>query len=107
MHLIHVDAINELNQVGGTRTWLIIADSLFEAISLVPAGYCAKEMAVQPGFASGPARVIGWLGAIVIRDGMPGIEASIVEFAARKELPPACVAFKSRCSGRNEGAIDG
>jgi len=62
MHLIQVDTVKEKNELRGTRTWLVIADSLFEALSLIPAGYRPKAVEVQAGAVSGPGRVIGWLG---------------------------------------------
>lgn len=44
------------------RTWLVLADTLGEALPLVPDG-CALETAVAcPDRGTGRARVIGWMG---------------------------------------------
>lgn len=47
----------------GPRTWLVIADSLFEAMSLIPDGFSVKAVKVRIGAVAGPGRVIGWIGA--------------------------------------------
>lgn len=60
MHLIHVETVKDENQLSSARTWLVIADSLFEAMSLIPNDYRPKAAEVRPGAVSGPSRVIGW-----------------------------------------------
>lgn len=62
MHLIHVDTVREEDALRGTRIWLVIAANLYEAMSLIPTGYCPKAAEVRAGEVSGPGRVIGWLG---------------------------------------------
>lgn len=63
MHLFHLHTVNEEHKASGTRTWLIISGSLFEAMSLIPDGYTATAAEVQAGAVLGPGRVIGWMGA--------------------------------------------
>lgn len=62
MHLIHIDTVKEEDELRGARTWLFIADNLYEAISLIPVGYCPKEAEIRAREVSGPGQVIGWLG---------------------------------------------
>jgi|1_EtaG_2_1085319.scaffolds.fasta_scaffold17341_2 hypothetical protein len=64
MNLFRVEADKERGQAEGTKTWLIEAHSLFEAMSLVPDAYAVKSVKVQlgPASGSGPGRVIGWVG---------------------------------------------
>lgn len=69
MRLIHVDAVGV--ELGETRTWLVIADSLFGALSLIPPDYMPRAAAVQATTIPGPARIIGWLGqrSVAVADG--------------------------------------
>lgn len=62
MQLFHLHTVNEEHKASGTRTWLIIAGNLFEAMSLIPDGYTATVAEVQAGAVLGPGRVIGWMG---------------------------------------------
>lgn len=63
--LVAVAAQKEEDKPRGARTWLAIADSLYEAMSLIPDGYCPKQAGIRAGEVSGPGRVIGWLGPAV------------------------------------------
>jgi hypothetical protein len=39
--------------------WFVVADSLLDAIALVPDGYCVKAVDIQVAAVIGPSRVIG------------------------------------------------
>ena len=54
MHLIHVDTVKEQDELRGTRTWLVIADSLFEAMSLVPVATRRKRRRCRQAPFPGP-----------------------------------------------------
>lgn len=45
----------------GMRTWLVVADSLFDAMTLVSDGNTVRAARVELGAASGPERLIGCL----------------------------------------------
>jgi len=62
MNLFRVVAEREQEEAAGARTWLVVAGSLFEAMSLIPDSYTAKVVEVRVGAASGPGRVIDWMG---------------------------------------------
>jgi hypothetical protein len=62
MNLFLVEAEPEQDGTARTRTWLVVAGSLFEAIALIPDGYTPKSVSVQLAAASGPGRIIGWMG---------------------------------------------
>lgn len=59
MHLFHLKAEPRQDEAGGMRTWLVVADSLFDAMVLVPNGNIVRAARVELGAASGPARLIG------------------------------------------------
>lgn len=60
MNLFHLHAEKEQGGTGGPRTWLVIAESLFEAIAFVPEDFSVNAVEVRAGAVSGPRRVIGW-----------------------------------------------
>lgn len=62
VQLFHLHTVMEEDDDRQTRTWLVIADNLFEAVSLVPEGYVPAEAEVRTGAVVGPGRVIGWMG---------------------------------------------
>ena len=62
MQLFHLHTVDDEHKASGTRTWLIIAGNLFEAMSLIPDGYTATAAEVQAGAVLGAGRVIGWMG---------------------------------------------
>lgn len=62
MNLFHLEAEHEQDEPTALRTWLVAAESLLDAISLVPDGYTMKSAEAQLGGASEPGRVIGWMG---------------------------------------------
>lgn len=66
MNLFHLHAEKEQGGMRGLRTWLVIAGTLFEAMSTVPEGYSVKAVEVQTGTVVGLGRVIGWKGAPTI-----------------------------------------
>jgi hypothetical protein len=58
MNLFHLHVEKEQGARSRSRTWLVVADSLFEAISIVPEGFSVKAVEVQLGAAVDPPRVI-------------------------------------------------
>ena len=58
MNRFHLHAEKEQGETRGPRTWLVIAGSLFEAMSTVPEGIAGKAVEVQVDTVSGPRRVI-------------------------------------------------
>ena len=89
MRLIHVDAVNEHDEFGGARTWLVIADTLFQAMSLIPAGHRPRDAVVRAGTVSGPARVIGWLGAPAVLGAVLRPERNIILCVAETKTAAA------------------
>jgi len=63
MNIFHLHAEEEQGRVRDAGTWLVVADSLLDAISLVPEGFCVKAVEVQLATVAGPGRVIGCFGA--------------------------------------------
>lgn len=59
MHLFHLNAEHAQDEPGSMRTWLVVADSLFGAMILVPDGDIVRAARVELGAASGPERLIG------------------------------------------------
>jgi hypothetical protein len=49
-----------------SRTWLVIADSMLEAISVVPEGFSVKSVEVRVGTALHPHRLIKSTGTPVV-----------------------------------------
>jgi len=66
MNRFHLHAEKEQGETRGPRTWLVVAGSLFEAMSTVPEGYSVKAVEVEVGAVAGPGQVIGWIGAPTI-----------------------------------------
>ena len=60
MSLFHLYAEKEQDRRRSLRAWLVIAESLFEAFSLVPEGYSVKAAEVRVGTVSGRRRVLRW-----------------------------------------------
>jgi hypothetical protein len=56
LFLLHVE--KEQGARSRSRTWLVVADSLFEAMSVVPEGVSVTAVEVQVGVAVDPPRVI-------------------------------------------------
>ena len=63
MNIFHLHAEKEQGHGRDPGTWLVIADSLFEAISLLPEGFLVKTVEVQVAAVAGPGRVIGCIDA--------------------------------------------
>lgn len=61
MNLFHLHAEKEQGETLRPTTWLVIAGSLFEAMSSVPEDYSVKAVDVGVGTVAGPGRVIGWI----------------------------------------------
>lgn len=62
MNLFRVEAEREEDETDGARTWLVVADSLFEAVTLIPDGYSVKSIEVQLDAVSGPGQAFAWIG---------------------------------------------
>ena len=63
MNLFRLHAEKKRGEILHPTTWLVIASTLFEAISAVPEGYFVKAVDVEVGAVAGPGRVIGWIAA--------------------------------------------
>ncbi len=59
MNIFHLRATKQSDGTYDTRMWLVVADSLFDAISLVPEGFYVEAAEIQVAAATGPGRVIG------------------------------------------------
>lgn len=66
MKLFHLHVEKEQEGMPRSRTWLVVADSLFEAMSVVPDGFAVKAVEVQVGTAVDPRRVIRSIAAPVM-----------------------------------------
>lgn len=66
MNLFHLHVEQEQGAVSRPRTWLVVADSLFEAISVVPDGFAVKAVEVQVGTAVDPPLAVGSLDVSVM-----------------------------------------
>lgn len=58
MTLYHLRVESEQGARSSSRTWLVLADSLFEAISVVPDGFSVTAIDVQTGTVVDPRRAI-------------------------------------------------
>lgn len=58
MNVFHLYAEAEQNKIGGAQTWLVVADSLFEALSLIPEWAAVRSAEVQIAAVTGPSRII-------------------------------------------------
>jgi hypothetical protein len=63
MNLFHLHIENEHGGMHDERNYLVIADSLFDAISFVPEGFRVKGIDIQVVAVAGPGRVIGCFAA--------------------------------------------
>jgi hypothetical protein len=63
MNLFQVQAEKDRGAACSPRTWLVIAGSLFEAMSFIPEEFSVKGVKVRVGIVEGPGRLIGWTGA--------------------------------------------
>jgi hypothetical protein len=63
MNIFHLQAEKEQAGARDSGTWLVVADSLFDAISLVPDEFRVKAVDIQLAAVAGPGRVIGCFAA--------------------------------------------
>lgn len=63
MNIFHLHAEKGQGRTRDAGIWLVVAESLFEAISFVPEGYCVKAIEIQLAVVTGPGRVVGCFGA--------------------------------------------
>ena len=61
MNVFRLHAEKEQGAMRVAGTWLVVADNLFDAISLVPEGLCVKAVEIEAAPVAGPGRVIGRL----------------------------------------------
>jgi hypothetical protein len=66
MNLFQLRIEREWGTTLRSRTWLIVADSLIEAISVVPEGFSVKSVEVRVSTAVHPHRLIKSTGAPVV-----------------------------------------
>ncbi len=66
MNLFHLHVEKEQGATSRSRTWLVVADSLFEAMSVIPEGFSVKAVEVQVGNAVDPRRFIKSSGTLVV-----------------------------------------
>ena len=66
MNLFQLRIEREWGTTLRSRTWLIVADSLIEAISVVPEGFSVKSVEVRVSTAVHPQRLIKSTGAPVV-----------------------------------------
>ena len=59
MNIFHLHTERAPDGASDSCTWLVIADTLFDAVSLIPAGYLVRAADVQLAGTPGPSRVIG------------------------------------------------
>lgn len=59
MNIFHLHAEKQSDGMRDEGIWLVVADSLFDAVSLVPEGFYVKAAEVQMAAVAGPGRVIG------------------------------------------------
>lgn len=59
MNIFHLHAEKDFGGTRDARLWLVVADSLFDAVSLVPEGFYVKAAEVQVAQVAGRSRVIG------------------------------------------------
>lgn len=62
MNLFHLNARSENPEERAQRTWLVVANSLPEAVSLVPRGHVLVSVEIHSPCKPGPARLLGWMG---------------------------------------------
>jgi hypothetical protein len=66
MNLFHLHVEKEQGARSRSRTWLVVADSLLEAMSVVPEGFSVKAVEVQVGAAANLPLAIKWIDAPII-----------------------------------------
>jgi hypothetical protein len=62
MNLFHLNARTQSQEGPITKTWLVVANSLPEAVSLVPRGHVLVSVEVHSPCKPGRARLLGWMG---------------------------------------------
>ena len=62
MNIFHLHTENEPEGKRDSCTWLVIAETLFDAVSLIPEGYRVKAADVQVAETTGPSRVVACFG---------------------------------------------
>jgi hypothetical protein len=62
MNLFHLDARSEDSEAHAIKTWLVVAHTLTEAVSLLPTGQVVVSAEVHSPCKPGPARLVGWMG---------------------------------------------
>lgn len=67
MTLFHLHVEAEHGSIPRSRTWIVLAGSLFEALSLVPDGVSVKSVEVQRGTVVDPRRLIKPAGSAVLQ----------------------------------------
>lgn len=66
MNLFHLHVEKDRGTRSSAQTWLVVAESLLEAISVVPEGFSVKAVEVQLGTAGDPCLVVKSLAAPVL-----------------------------------------
>jgi hypothetical protein len=61
MNIFRLHTEKQSNEACDTRTWLVVADSLLDAVSLVPEGFYVKAAEIERVAVVGQVRVIGCL----------------------------------------------
>jgi hypothetical protein len=62
MNLFHLNARAEHPEGRSSKTWLIVANNIPEAVALLPEGQVVMSVEVHSPCKPGPARVVGWMG---------------------------------------------
>jgi len=62
MNLFHLNALGERPEDQEPKTWVVVANSLPEAIALIPAGQVVLSVETHSPCKPGPARLLGWMG---------------------------------------------
>jgi hypothetical protein len=61
MNIFRLHTEKQSTEARDTRTWLVVADSLLNAVSLLPEGFYVKAAEIERIAVVGPVRVIGCL----------------------------------------------
>ena len=88
MNLFEVQAHSDRSEVYSQRQWLIMADSLYEAMWLVPEQWTVDAVEIRRAAAPGPGRVIGWMTGTT-SSGKAGGPQPARPGAADRRKPPA------------------
>lgn len=62
MNLFHLNAQPKHPKDRSPKTWLVVAGSVAEAMTMVPAGQVVVSVEVRSPCKPGPARLVGWMG---------------------------------------------